>query len=103
MQWPFQTFSSKLNSVLYIELFSKLVGPKVLDFISYRPVSELLDGWLKTNKIKAQKKAQPNLGGGGVSIGEELVPGGVANVGGGVSDGRSLYGGISVRGVANIR
>lgn len=64
MQWPFQTFSSKLNSVLYIELFSKLVGPKVLDFISYRPVSELLDGWLKTNKIKAQKKSttQPGWG-----------------------------------------
>lgn len=63
MQWPFQTFSSKLNSVLHIELFSKLVGPDVLDFISYRPLLELLDGWLKTNKIKAQKAAEPNPGG----------------------------------------
>lgn len=47
-------FPSELNCVLHIELFSKFIPPKVLDFLSYRPVLELLYGWLKTNKIKAQ-------------------------------------------------
>lgn len=70
------SISSELNCVVQIELFSKFLAPKVLDFISYRPVLELLDGWLfKKNKIKAETEEQNPTWVGEESMGEWSVLG----------------------------